>query len=91
MIVWNPKKTEERAETPAMKAEVDEDDGSFTNVSLADDPGTVGLTRWELVVQTSGSQLNQCCDGVKGTQVEVERVEVWLQTKLLPRSGQSKA
>lgn len=32
-----------------MEAEVDEDDGTFTTVSLADDPGTV--TRSELVLQ----------------------------------------
>lgn len=39
------KKTVESKKTPAMEAEVDEDDGTFTNISLADDPGTVGLRR----------------------------------------------
>lgn len=39
------KKTVESEKTLAMKAEVEEDDGTFINISLADDPGTVGLTR----------------------------------------------
>lgn len=41
----------EGEKAPAMEAEVDEDDGTFTNISLADDPGTVGLTRSELIHQ----------------------------------------
>lgn len=39
------KKTVESEKTPAMEAEVDEDDGTFTNISLADDPGTVSLMK----------------------------------------------
>lgn len=39
------RRTVEGQKTPAMEAEADADDGTFTNISLADDPGTDGLTR----------------------------------------------
>lgn len=51
------KKTVEGEKAPAMEAEVDEDDGTFTNISLADDPGTVGLTRSELIHQKTKPDL----------------------------------
>lgn len=56
----------EREKTPDMEAEVNEDDGTFINISLADDPGrpheirNVNISRRWLMQICRGSSLVVC-------------------------------
>ncbi|TNM86260.1 short coiled-coil protein A isoform X1 [Takifugu flavidus] len=62
----------EREETPDMEAEVNEEDGTFINISLADDPADSRSSRLYPTEENQRVTMNCDLDGDVENQVELE-------------------